>query len=135
MYPLPIPAELGPARINTDERRAVARALTDALYDYLTLPIAEMERAYAQQSKTPRVTVEGVVRMQDEINRRRDELAANHEKVTVAIASVPQGMEEMVKLQLESILITPLEKEISGLETFLSQMQAELEKGVPANAE
>src|SRR5271156_3056187 len=82
-----------PMGVDTDERRKVARALTDALYEYLTLPITEMERAYKAQAQFPRVTVEGIVHLQDEINKRRDVLAANREKMVEGLKGLPQGME------------------------------------------
>ena len=56
------PTFISPSIINygpmadTDERRAVVRRLTDALYDYLTLDVVEMERGVkmaAEQANRP----------------------------------------------------------------------------------
>ena len=115
-----------------DERRAVAKALTDALYAYLTWPIAEMERAQRAQSNAPRFTVEGLVRMQGELEKRRTVLEANRDKLERVVADVPEGMKELAAAQIEAILIEPLEREIEGLESYISQVQAELEKMNPA---
>jgi hypothetical protein len=120
------------ARIDTDERRAVLRKLTDALYDYLVLPITEMERAYLadqEARKGPSVTVEKIVHFQEEIEKQRDQLEENRGKVETALHGTPEGMEEIFRVQLEALLVTPLEAQIKGMEQYLSQMQAELEKG------
>ena len=122
--------------IDTDERRAVARALTDALYEYLTLPITEMERAYKLQSEVPPMTVERIVEAQEQVEKIREALEEGRAKVETAMAGQMEHAAEEVKgvirLQLEALYVDPLANQLKAMEEWLSGMQAELEKGESA---
>ena len=117
--------------IDTDERRKVARALTDALYEYLTLPITEMERAFKLQSEVPAMTVERIVQAQEQVERIREALEEGHGKVEAAMVGLRNGPEEMqaiARIQLQTLYVDGLEAQLKSMEEWLSGMQAELEK-------
>jgi hypothetical protein len=125
------PAPSAPRQIvDTDERRAALRKLTDALYDYLALPITEMERGEAasqEARKTPSVTVEKMIHFQQEVENQRELLEENRGKVDQALAATPEDLRGMFRVQLEALLLSPLESQLKAMEAYLSQMQATLE--------
>lgn len=128
MQAYPVPG----SRIDTDERRAVARALTDALFNYLTLPITEMERAETIRLATPSVTVERIVQAQEQIDKVRDLLEDGRTKVETAMEGLhnaPEEMQSIARIQLQALYVDPLENQLKSMEEWLSGMQAEFEKG------
>ena len=132
---LPMPSRPSVKMPDYSRQREIIRRLTDTLYDFLTVDLDEDEREAREQIEAQSVTsgpgpsLDKIVHFQEEIEKVRDQLEQNREKVEMAIRGVPEGMENMFRVQLESLLVSPLEAQIKGMESYLSQMQAELEKG------
>jgi hypothetical protein len=133
MYPsLPfVPMRAQPATVDTDERRAVVRRLTDALYDYLTLDVTEMERHATMRQPTPESTMAGIMQLQERIEETREKLEAAQDKAEAALIGAPEGIEGMMRVQLDAVLIEPLKGQLQYLEQMLSERQKEMESQSP----
>jgi hypothetical protein len=115
--------------IDPDERRAVAKALTDALYNYLALPIAETERAYSLTNRpAPRVTLESVMEIQRKIEETRDQIEIAEQQLADSTAPIPEDFRAMMYNAMAQLTVTPLRNQVKGLEEYLSHLQAEMEK-------
>jgi hypothetical protein len=109
------------------DRKAV-RDLCEAIYAYLTLPYDRQEQLFNQQLK-PRANVGDMAQLSDRIEDLREQIEENRQKCRLAVDSAPEEVRGMAALQMDALLIDPLERELGQMEKWLSQMQAELEKG------
>jgi hypothetical protein len=116
-----------PTAIDTDERRAVVRRLTDALYEYLTLDVTEMERHATMQAEARKPKMEDLVGLQDSIEQARMRLADAEVRLERAIADSPEAMEGTLRVQFGMMWIDPLTEHIKQLEVMLSKVQEQLE--------
>ena len=107
--------------VDTEQRKAVVRRLTDALYEYLTLDVAEMERgaAMAPPTSVKIYTPEMLVQATDDAAVLRDSI----EKARAGLDSVPDGMRGL----FEAGTIVPLEQQLHQMERYIQVVQKELE--------
>jgi len=125
--PLYIPFSSRPATVDTDERRAVVRRLTDALYEYLTLDVTEVERRITFEAEARKPGMQDLVNLQETIEKLREQRESANEKVEQALEGLPKEMAGLAKVQVTSMLIDPIESQLKFFEGRLSELQAELE--------
>ena len=125
--PVYIPFASRPATVDTDERRAVVRRLTDALYEYLTLDVTEMERRVTFEAEARKPRMEDLVNLQEAIEKLREQREAANEKLEQALEALPKEMAGLAKVQVTSLLIDPIESQLKFCEGRLSELQKELE--------
>ena len=117
---------VGFAPFDTDDRRAVIRKLTDALYDYLTIELTELEefskkQADQQPSGTvPGFTPEMLIEASEGVNALKDRI----EKARGGLAKMPDGMNDV----FEAAVVGPMEEQLRQAEAWLSKLQAIAEK-------
>ena len=111
-------------RIDTDVRRAVIRRLTDALFDYLTMDITEMEAAevFRQQqvAEQPNFQVQALIDATENI----ETLKARIKQLRRNLDDVPEAMREVLNITV----ISPMEDQLRNAEQWQSKLQADIEK-------
>lgn len=132
MEPISVPYRL---RIDTDRRRDRIRKLTEALYDYLTIELDEMEDA-AKAPPPPatfpaglhfpggRPDPEELIRASDAVQTTRDRVSRMRESL--------ESMPEQVRDMMVAGAIEPLEDLLKLQETWLSKLQEAMEQEEPA---
>ena len=122
---------------DTDERRAVVRRLTDALYDYLTLDVVEMERGVkmaAEQANRPQPTYYGPRPTAEMLVEASEGVESLRERVDAARAQLSnRDAQDALGLALmEAGIIGPMEEILREREKYLSQLQKRMEQPEPS---
>lgn len=139
------PTFISPSIINygpiadTDERRAVVRRLTDALYDYLTLDVVEMERGVkmaAEQANRPQPTYYGPRPTAEMLVEASEGVEILRERVDAARAQLSNrdaqdALGPLLAL-MEAGIIGPMEEMLREREKYLSQLQKRMEQPEPS---
>ena len=127
MGSFPAPIHSQGSVVDTEERRTVVRKLTDALYDYLTLDVTEMERAVKmrEESMPKQVMAHGPTpEMLVEISDEIDGLRSRIEFSRAQLSSLPSEMRGL----MEAGIIGPMEDQLHQREKYLSAMQKAMEQ-------
>lgn len=119
---------------DTDERRAVVRRLTDALYDYLTLDVVEMERGAKMRDEAmkrmadhpffgPKPSPEMLIEASVDVESLR-------ERIETAKEQMAQAGEKLGPLAalMEAGIIGPMEEMLRSREKYLSELQKRMEQ-------
>ena len=106
---------------DTEEVKATIRRLTDALNDYLTMDVDAMERA-ATIARYQAPNPEMLVKAQEQLDMMRARLEDG--RTALEHGSLPDG----VKAVFRAGVLGPLEDQIRVQETYLSNLQAAMEK-------
>ena len=115
------PTYVGPGVIDTEERKQVYRRLTDALYDYLALPIVEMERAQSQSPQYgPALTPEMLIKAQESVEYIQSQMDA----IEAIIEKVPS---EDVRGLMRVGMLPMYEQQLRQAQEWLTHVQTGLE--------
>lgn len=119
------PQRFGGPIVDTDERRAVVRRLTDALYDYLTLDVVEIERG--MNAPAPALSVPVLPKDPDHFIKLSDQIEALETRLAEgrrSLEDLPGPIAEMFKLGV----IGPLQDQLNSMREYRTRLQAEMEK-------
>ena len=120
-----------PGLTDTDEVRATTRRLTDALYDWLCLPITAYERA-AKNGQVP--ASREVPDMGKELARAVEQRDRLQSHLDSALAQM-DSMDEVFRAPLEMTVIVPMRMAVEAQERYISDIQARIEETALAVAQ
>ena len=113
--------------IDTDERRAVVRRLTDAIYDFLTLDVEEYERATkAGVIYSPPKRPDFAEQLAQAVEQR-DQLQEHIVEMRRKLEDVP----DVMRTGIEMAMIDPIVQRLQDAERWIFEIQKQIEAGTP----